>query len=134
MTEYEAVYLFRELIADLHQSMFDYVSLLSAFLVASYLIADKISSVLTVVLITLYSLVALNFAFQFFLMSTDAVSLYDFILEQKEVGEFDLEWFGKNPAWAGYMASTTRISTAVGGYVGSLVFFFYQRHKKNDAG
>jgi len=130
MNEYEAVYLFRELIADLHQSMFGYIGLLSAFLVASYLIADKLSTVLTIILVTLYSLFALNFVFQFFMISTDAISLYDHILESKISGSYELGWFGKNPAWAGFMATSTRLGVAVGGYIGSLVFFYYQRRKK----
>ena len=133
MNEYEAVYLFRELIADLHQSMFGYVGLVSAFLVSGYLVADKLSTVMTLVLITLYSLVALNFAFQILMISTDVVSLYDFILQQKEAGVYDLEWFGNNPAWAGYVVSATRTSAAVGSYIGSLVFFFYQRQKSSAA-
>jgi cellobiose-specific phosphotransferase system component IIC len=130
MSEYEAVDLFRSMIADLHQSMFGYISLLSAFMVASYLTADKLRTGLMVVFLSLYSLFALNFVIQFVMMSTDAVSLYDHILLEKNAGTYDLEWFGKNPAWAGYSATATRISVAIGGYIGTLVFFFYQRHQK----
>jgi cellobiose-specific phosphotransferase system component IIC len=130
MSEYEAVYLFRELIADLHESMFGYISLLSAFLIASYLIAHKLRTILMIVFLSLYTLFALNFVFQFLMMSTDAVSLYDYIMQQKKAGTYDLEWFGKNPAWAGYLATTLRIGVAAGGYIGSIIFFFYRRHNK----
>ena len=124
--------MFRALIADLHQSMFGYIGLLSAFMVASYLIANKLRTVLMIVFLTLYSLFALNFVFQFLMISTDAVSLYDHILQEKKAGKYDLEWFGKNPAWAGYLATATRIGVAIGGYIGSVVFFFYQRREKTD--
>ena len=49
MTEYEAVYLFKDMLSDAYQMIFSYVGLIYGFLVISYLIAHKLNRVLTLI-------------------------------------------------------------------------------------
>jgi len=124
MTDYEVLSLFGEFATNIQDTFVNYVGVLSAFLVASYLVADKLTSRTAIVLVGLFSLVAVQQGAALLLHWNDQVGLLTEIRTRDE-----LAWHGANraPAWFGLIFYITYFVTVFGGYVGALVFFFDRR-------
>ena len=129
MTEYESVYLFRELVNDVNQITFGYLSFVYGFLVVSYLVADKLNRVLTSVVLSLYVITDIYFIFVIYFYNVDLDNLYVYIQDQIAAGVYDLSWFGRNPAWATRLGTVIQIIYTFGALIGSLVFFFHRRRQ-----
>lgn len=127
MTEYEAVMTFREFLGESNSLLFGYVGLISTFLVMSYFAAVKLNNFLATIVLTLFSVVALLLVFQMYLINIDIDNLYAHIYSQKASEAYNLLWFGHNPVWAAQLLSVLQVLSTFGGYIGCLVFFFYQK-------
>ena len=46
------------------------------------------------------------------------------MLSKKESGVYVLAWFGNNPIWIPRSLTVIQIIIGVGGYIGSVIFFF----------
>jgi hypothetical protein len=57
----------------------------------------------------------------------DAHAIMKYMLEQKALGKFDLPWLGANPAWTGEITVFLELAVTIGGFLGCIVYFFYQR-------
>ena len=126
MTEYELVDTFYTIAALSDQVMASFVTLLFAFLVASYLVSSKLDHRMTVVVIALYSFMALRYVILYSNISGDVGTLADTLMELRSAGDSSLEWLEIQDGirWI-------NIGTAVAmflGYIASIVFFFYTRH------
>lgn len=130
MSEYEAVYLFRELVNDVNQITFGYLSFVYGFLVVSYLVANKLNKVLTSIVLGLYVITDIYFIFVIYFYNVDLDNLYIYIQDQITTGGYDLSWFGKNPAWATRLGTIIQFAYTTGALIGSLIFFFYRRKTK----
>ena len=131
MSEYEAVYLFREFLSDAYQLIFGYIGLVYGFLVVSYLVADKLNHILTVTVVSLYTLISLFLIASIYNFRSDAADLYVFILQQKSSGVFvNLDWFGQTES----LRSGTILQqvSIIGALFGSLVFFFVRRRQAHN--
>ncbi len=131
MTEYEAVSLFYEMINTSSNHLMGYISVLSAFLVMSWFAADKLSKVLMVIVLALFSLVSILLIMQINLTRTDMSSLYAYIIELRSTGTNDLEWFLENPPWFVNSIPIVLNMVTIGGYISSLAFFFVQKRKQS---
>jgi hypothetical protein len=131
MTEYEAVSLFFQISSESNQSVFGYVSILSAFLVMSYFAATKISKWLSCIILLLFSFVCFLIIIQINLARNDMANLYSYIFELKGGGALSLIWFGNNPQWAVGAITTLITGITLGGYIGCVAFFFYKRLHKS---
>ena len=60
MTDYELVYIFTENLNSLQSAFMNYVAVLFAFLIAAYLIADKLKSSMVFIVVGLFTLMALQ--------------------------------------------------------------------------
>jgi hypothetical protein len=127
MTEAEAIMAFREFVGESNQLFMGYISILFAFLIMSYFAAYKLSTVLMIIVASLYSFVAIFFLFQLYFINIDIDNLTVYIYEQKSAGTYDLPWFGHNPLWGSISITVMQALSTVGGYIGSMTFFFYQR-------
>ncbi|MFT7175484.1 MAG: hypothetical protein ACJAUG_001485 [Halioglobus sp.] len=127
MTEAEAVMTFREFVGESNQLLFGYISFVSAFLVMSYFAAAKLHNFLAVIILAIFSAVALLLIFQVYLLNTDIDNLYAYIYSQKASGAYELSWFGQNPAWSARVLTVLQVLSTLGGYIGCMVFFFYQK-------
>ena len=107
--------------------MFGYFSLGFGFLVMSHLAARQLSSRLVGVVIGLFTLACLVININFYALNVDLDNLYLYILTQKAAGSFDMSWFGMNPAWVPQSLTALQVLLGLGGYLGSLFFFFYSR-------
>ena len=127
MTEAEAVMTFREFVGESNQLLFGYISVVSAFLVMSYFAAEKLHNLLAVIILAIFSAVALLLIFQVYLLNIDIDNLYAYIYTQKTSGVYELSWFGQNPAWSARVLTVLQVLSTLGGYIGCMVFFFYQK-------
>ena len=85
------------------------------------------------IIIILFSLVAFLFMLQIYLLNVDLDNIYEYIIEQKVSGNFELPWFGQNPVWAASAATILGLLSTLGGYIGCIVFFIYLRsHGSSD--
>ncbi len=77
MTEAELVAAFQGYLELTYQILFGYVSLISGFLVMSYLVADKITRLLAMISVLLFSIVSALLVFGIFLNRNDAGQLME---------------------------------------------------------
>ncbi len=110
-----------------NQLFFGYISLLSGFLAMSYMVADKISAFLAGIAVALFTIVSALLLFGIFLSRNNAEHLMAYMRTKAQRGELDLPWLGSNPPWAGDAMSVLYIAAALGGYLASVVYFFYSR-------
>lgn len=127
MTEYEAYDTLMSLASQTYNLMFGYFSLVFGFLVMSHMAARRLSSQLVAVVIGLYTLATLVININFYALNVDLDNLYMYILNQVQAGAFDLAWFGMNPSWVPKSLTVFQILLGLGGYFGSLFFFFHRR-------
>ena len=131
MTDYELVYLFVEIVKAHETSFMKYVAVLFSFLLAGYLVADKLESKMVFIIVGLFTLVALQMLSNIFGFGTDVASLGVEIQSRASDGATGLDWHGAAAPWGVITISVARItSIAVVGlsYIGALIFFFHQRH------
>ena len=93
----------------------------------SYFVANKLTVPLTTIVLALFTTICGILDARLILPRDDFQSLYLYILRQKGAGNIDLPWFGTNPEWAVQILTYLFYAVTVGGYVGCLAFFFYQR-------
>ena len=127
MTEAELVAAFQSYLELTYQILFGYVSLISGFLVMSYLVADKISRLLAMISVLLFSIVSALLVFGIFLNRNDAGQLMEHMRHGTQSGALDLPWLGTNPAWAASVSSLLFLVVTIGGYLACVAYFFYQR-------
>ena len=125
MNETELVAAFQGYLSLTNQLFFGYISLVSGFLVMSYLVAEKISLFLEWIAVALFSIVSALLLLGIFLSRNNAEQLLTFMREQARNGELDMAWLGHNPQWAGDAMSTLYFIAAFGGYLASIAYFFY---------
>jgi len=131
MSEAELYSAFLAALGGANSILFDYISLMFAFLVMSYLAAHRLPPFLASIVITLFSLVSGLFIFQIFLYRSDARAIASYLLELKQSGNLDLSWYGSNPLWATTTNVYLMIAVTLGGFLGCIGFFFYQRQTAN---
>ena len=129
MTEYEAYDTVMSLASNSYNLMFGYFSLVFAFLVMSHMAARRLSTKLVAVVIGLYTMASLVITINFYALNVDLDSLYVYMLEQKSRRAYDLSWFGMNPVWVPNSLTILQVLLGLGGYFGSLFFFFHSRKK-----
>ncbi len=130
MTEYEAYDTIMSLASNSYNLMFGYFSLVFAFLVMSHLAANRLSTQLVVVVLGLYTLASLVITLNFYALNVDLDNLYLYMLERKAGAEFDLSWFGMNPPWVPQLLTVLQVLLGLGGFFGSIFFFFHSRTKR----
>ena len=129
MTEFEASDLLISIASETYQLMFGYFSIVSAFLMMSYFVANKLSSLHTFILITLFTLASAFLVINFYALNIDLDNLYLDMLTKKEQGIYQLDWFGDNPVWIPRSLTLLQTLIGLGGYICSVLFFVHLRKK-----
>ena len=127
MTEYEAYDTVMSLASNSYQLMFGFFSLVFAFIVMSHMAARKLSGRLVAVIIVLYSVAMLVIILNFYALNIDLDNLYVYMMMQKQNGTYELSWFGTNPPILPKTLTVLQVLLGLGGYFGSLFFFFHSR-------
>ena len=133
MTEYEAYDTIMSIASNTFDLMFGYFSLVFGFLVMSHMAAKKLSNQLVIVVLGLYTLACAVITLNFYALNVDLDNLYLYMLTQKQIGTYDVSWFGMNPLWVPKSLTVLQVLLGLGGYLGSIFFFFHSRNKKSSA-
>ena len=129
MNEYEGVSLVLEYTNTSIQLVLAYTSILSAFLVMSYLAAHKLNVVLTSWVLILFSMVCFLLIFQIFHVRNDLVHLVAYLQGKYVEDAKELPWYGHNAAWGALVVSILHYLVTIGGYFGCIGYFVYQRKR-----
>ena len=132
MTEAELMTLFHEYLASIHTLLFGFISLMSGFLIMSYLVARQLPSFLAAIVLTLFSAFSLTLTFKIYLTRTDFASLVSYIFERQAEGTLDLPWYGLAPKWAPTLIAYLEVSVLFVGFIGCIAFFIYQRKTSEE--
>lgn len=133
MSEAELYSAFHDALGAASSTMFGYVSLMSGFLIMSYLAANRLPAMLAALVVALFTIFSALSIFQIFLSRNDAQAIYAYMFEQKQSGNLDLVWFGSNPPWVTTVNQYLVIAVTIGGFIGCIAYFFYQRsHARPD--
>jgi hypothetical protein len=130
MTEAELITAFHGYLGEINAVLFGYISFISGFLIMSYLVAAKLSRFLSVIVLTLFTTASGVLILRLFFLRIDFSSLYQYILQQTESGNLELPWIGTNPAWGTQLLTFLEVATLVGGFIGCIAYFLFQRRKQ----
>ena len=132
MNEAELMTVFHATLGTIHTLLFGLVSLMSGFLIMSYLVAKQLPTFLAGIVLTLFGIFSLTLIFKIFLTRNDFAALVKHILDQKAAGAVDLPWYGLAPSWAPTLIAYLEVSSLFVGFIGCIAFFVYQR-RSGDA-
>ncbi|GEM_PF-389073 len=132
MTDAEALVAFTDIVDTFHSLMGNYLTVLFAFLVTSYLAADKLDRAMAVVVLALFSIVAAAQILEIWMVRSDITGLGGAIAARVAAGESEFSWHG--PAAFGWAKALNVLTMAsvIGGYVAAIVFFFHERKIDHD--
>ena len=134
MTDYELVSLLTESIMLLWQIFATYVSIVFAFLVATYLVSHKLAAKMVSTVIALYTLVVAWSLFGISRTSATVIALANEIKLSVLQGNASLAWHPvvSTPDLALTFIQFLNNGVAVFAYVASIIFFFHQRSASGD--
>jgi len=101
-----------------------FTTLLFGFLIASYLVSAKLDRVMVVIVLSLFSVMAIRYAFLFYNMTGDIVSIANELRILAANPESDMFWLEIGPVHIFYYAVFVVMILS---YAASLVFFFRTR-------
>jgi len=127
MTEAEAYELLVLITSELNQLTFGYFSIISAFLVMSYFVANKLNNIHSTIILILFTLCSFYIVSNLYLLNNDLDNLIADMLLKKSQGVFELAWFGKNPPLASNFLTLVQVLIGLGGYICSIIFFYSNR-------
>jgi hypothetical protein len=134
LTEFEAYDLLMSISSESFQLMFGYFSIVSAFLIMSFFVADKLSTPHSYILLILFTLSSAFLVINFYALNVDLDNLYREMLSKKEQGIYELEWFGGNPVWVPVTLTYLQTLVGLGGYACSVAFFYFKRMSGGNQG
>lgn len=124
MTDYELLIAFVETGQTSQDAYMNFVSIVFGFIVAGYLVADKLSQKMVILITILFTVVAFQEALTAILFAHDQFGLIPEMQTRIGLQFHGSSSIGDYPADAIYVMF---ISTPVLAYVGSIIFFFHQR-------
>lgn len=129
MTEYEYMVLFLEFAQAASSVMANYMTLVFAMLVTSYMAAHRLDRLMMWIALVMYSLFALGFCNEIFQIYSDLSRLGIRISEVGNVPTTSLGWFGPLATSPDFLYVMPNIigSMIVAAYAGSIIFFFRAR-------
>ena len=131
MSDYELVNLFQLHLINVQTEVMNYVALLFAFLIAAYLIADKLESSMVFIVLGLFTLVVLQQAGPVLGTGHDFAAIAGQIAARAAEEPSGVGWHGAATPWGLTAVSITRFSAGAVlfvSYIGGVIFFFHQRH------
>ena len=126
MTDFELISLFNEYENLTQYSFMNFVTIIFAFLIASFFVAAKLNKPMTAVVIVVFTFASLQQGLSVFLQFGDQSALVPEILSRDS-----LQWHGANRVGeiAVEFFAVIYFGTIFFGYIGTLIFFFHQRHQ-----
>jgi len=130
MSEYELMDLFLSW-GVIQESMVErFIALLFAFLVASYLVSHRLRSLLVVIVVALYSYMALRYVVFYMEVFEDQIRLAEYIVQVQAQEGSSIAWLEAPPGQMKAIYYSQAVAMFVS-YLASLFFFFYQRRQQS---
>ena len=129
MTELELFSMFFEVGGAAELIIERYMTLLFGFLIASYLVSAKLDRVMVAIVLSLYSVMAVRYAFVFFNTTVDIVAMASELRQMASNSESSIAWLEIGPVHIFYY---TVFAVMILSYAASLVFFFRTRYLVDD--
>ncbi len=131
MSEFELVYLLNEMEATLWTHMMNYVSIIFAMLVTAYLIGPKLNRMMTITIITLFSIASFLFSGSVITARQDYIEMAGFARELLEATTSSIPPLNiyNAPAASIVAMNMALVFILVFGYAATLVFFFQARKR-----
>ena len=126
MNEYEMADLFLTWGEFLEAILERYITVTFAFLVVAFLVSAKLQRPLVVIVLALYSYMALRYILYYINVASDSVALASQIRETRIQPDSSLAWLDISPVMEPILY-TQAVAMFVA-YLAALVFFFYVRH------
>lgn len=135
MNDYEILSMTEEFVNTTWTIFATYVSIVFAFLVASYLVAAKLVARIVWIVIALYTLVALWAVWGLNRTSVSLVAAMAEIKRMVQESDSSLGWWppASTPDLVLSLIPTVITAIAVFAYAGSVIFFFHQRKIRASA-
>ena len=124
MTDYELVDVFYTIAALSDQLILSFITLLFAFLVASYLVSASLDRKLAGIVLALYSLMALRYVVVFHNVAGEIATLAD-QLKERQLQSSSLDWLELGDSMSVVLPATT-IGMFLA-FAGSIYFFIHMR-------
>lgn len=129
MSEYELVDVFYTIAGLSDQLIGSFVTLLFAFLVASYLVSSRLDRRMVVVVVALFSFMAIRYVGLFYNVAGDLIALAETMNALHLEPDSSLGWL-EIGAGMPIMLNGTAIAMFLS-YLASIYFFFYTRNHEN---
>jgi hypothetical protein len=126
VTDYEVLMAFSDIANSSQASYMNFVTIVFAFIVAGYFVSDKLSQKMASLLTILFTLVAFQEAASTMLFTTDFLGLIPEIKSREGLqfhGAFSVSSFFPP------MYIALHFVTLILAYIGSIIFFYHQRHQ-----
>ena len=134
MTEYEYATLFFQLSETAHAAIANFLTVVFAMLVVSYLAADKLDRYATSLLLTAYTLFSLGLAFEIFNLYRDFGELGWELAKYHDANPAAYTWLGMATdleSGPNRFIPAVIAAVCVIAYLGSMMFFVRMRWNKN---
>lgn len=132
MTDFELVYLLNEYSNAIQTALMNYVAVLSAFLIAGYLVSARLTANMVFIVVALFTLAVTQQLWFVFIVSNNLLGVGGQIVERVAIDPSGLDWHGAvmvfKSSSAGPYAIYNTLALEIIGYLGALIFFFHQRH------
>ena len=130
MTDYELGSLFVEYLAVLQDQYINYATVLFAFLLVGYFAAHKLKPLMVVLVLALFTAFAVDSMIAILLVNSDLSELTNLMRERIGEGSTALTYHAGARGDLDMQMTffrPLRVFVLVGGYIGAVFFFFYQR-------
>ena len=131
MSDYELVDIFIQYSNNLQAHFMNYVAVLFAFLIAAYLIADKLESSMAFIIVGLFTLVTMIQGVNVSGAGYDFVSVGMQVAARATQDSANLDWHATK-TWLGNIGLPfvrfSTVAVVIISYIGGIFFFFHQRH------
>ena len=124
MTDYELMSLFGEYVGQQQVVYMNFVTIIFAYIIASYLVADKLSGPMAAIITILFTVVAFQMGTTSFFLLQDQFGLVPEMATRSALQFHGAVQGGQTLI---NMYTILNIITQIIAYVGALIFFFHQR-------
>ena len=130
MNEYELVDTFYTIASLSDQLITSFITLLFAFLIASYLVSSKLDRRMSVVVVALYSFMALRYIALYYNVTGDIIALADTLMELRLQEGSSLDWLEIGGGmWMMHAGTSAAMFLC---FLASIFFFFYARQRGDE--
>ena len=131
MSDYELIDLLFSDVIGIQTTVMNFVTVLSAFLVVGYLVADKLDKTIVIIIVALFTLVTFYQTLATIGLGHDFEGLIGVLGERADRDPSALGWQSATMSIREFGLPIMRFTptfVVVFGYIGGLIFFFRQRH------